>query len=148
MNTDRFSVDRNQFLDPVDHDRREAVTADKADHHRDSNPQPEKVKPVRLVLSRRAGYSLQYQSMMVNGLKAVNCARPGAFGNPHRIGWCVVCGREHDRTDAIAALKCDIERDEVLRCEIKKKLRGKNLACFCKLGEACHCDSLLQIANS
>lgn len=27
-------------------------------------------------------------------------------------------------------------------------LRGKNLACWCKLGEACHADVLLEVANS
>lgn len=26
-------------------------------------------------------------------------------------------------------------------------LRGKNLACFCKLGEPCHADVLLELAN-
>jgi hypothetical protein len=31
---------------------------------------------------------------------------------------------------------------------IKKELKGKNLACFCKLNEPCHCDILLKIANT
>jgi hypothetical protein len=26
-------------------------------------------------------------------------------------------------------------------------LRGKNLACWCKLGEPCHADVLLELAN-
>jgi hypothetical protein len=30
---------------------------------------------------------------------------------------------------------------------IKAQLRGKNLACWCKPSEACHCDHLLEIAN-
>lgn len=30
---------------------------------------------------------------------------------------------------------------------IKKELKGKNLACWCKEGEPCHCDILLKIAN-
>lgn len=30
---------------------------------------------------------------------------------------------------------------------IKKELKGKNLACWCKEGEACHCNILLRIAN-
>lgn len=29
----------------------------------------------------------------------------------------------------------------------REKLKGKNLTCFCKLGEACHADILLEIAN-
>jgi len=35
-------------------------------------------------------------------------------------------------------------------CEIwdnLEELRGKNLACFCKIGEPCHADVLLKIAN-
>jgi hypothetical protein len=32
--------------------------------------------------------------------------------------------------------------------KIKEKLKGKNLSCWCKLGEACHADVLLEIANS
>lgn len=30
----------------------------------------------------------------------------------------------------------------------RKNLRGKNLACYCALDEACHADVLLEIANS
>lgn len=30
---------------------------------------------------------------------------------------------------------------------IKSELRGKNLACWCKEGEPCHADILLEIAN-
>lgn len=32
--------------------------------------------------------------------------------------------------------------------EIKSELRGKNLACFCRLGTPCHADVLLEIANA
>jgi len=38
--------------------------------------------PVRLQLSRRKGFDLQAWSREVNGLPAVNVARPGRFGNP------------------------------------------------------------------
>lgn len=31
---------------------------------------------------------------------------------------------------------------------IREKLRGKNLACYCKPGEPCHADVLLEIANA
>lgn len=30
---------------------------------------------------------------------------------------------------------------------VKTKLRGKNLACYCRLDEPCHADILLRIAN-
>ena len=32
--------------------------------------------------------------------------------------------------------------------EIREQLAGKNLACFCKIGDPCHADVLLEIANS
>lgn len=31
--------------------------------------------------------------------------------------------------------------------EIREKLRGKNLACFCPLDQPCHADVLLELAN-
>ena len=31
--------------------------------------------------------------------------------------------------------------------EIRAELKGKNLACFCEIGAACHADVLLEIAN-
>lgn len=31
--------------------------------------------------------------------------------------------------------------------QIRKHLRGKNLACWCRLDEACHADILLELAN-
>ncbi len=34
------------------------------------------------------------------------------------------------------------------RKTIRAELRGKNLACWCKLGEPCHADVLLEIANA
>lgn len=32
--------------------------------------------------------------------------------------------------------------------EIRRHLRGKNLACFCPLGQPCHADVLLELANA
>lgn len=31
--------------------------------------------------------------------------------------------------------------------EIKRELRGKDLACWCPLGQPCHADVLLELAN-
>jgi hypothetical protein len=39
-------------------------------------------RPVRLRLSRARGFNLQAHSRAVNGLPAVNCARPWKWGNP------------------------------------------------------------------
>ena len=32
--------------------------------------------------------------------------------------------------------------------EVRRELAGKNLACWCELGEPCHADVLLRIANA
>lgn len=37
---------------------------------------------------------------------------------------------------------------EKLLATAKKKLRGKNLACWCSLDQPCHADVLLEIANA
>ena len=42
--------------------------------------------PVRLQLSRRAGFNLQAASHARNGLDAVHVARPGPWGNPFIVG--------------------------------------------------------------
>lgn len=39
-------------------------------------------KPQRLQLSRKRGFNLQAASRTLNGLEAVNVARPSKFGNP------------------------------------------------------------------
>lgn len=42
--------------------------------------------PVRLRLSRRAGFNLVALSQAINGRGALGVTRPGPFGNPFRIG--------------------------------------------------------------
>jgi hypothetical protein len=42
--------------------------------------------PVRLQLSRRNGFSLKAHSRAVNGLDAINVARPSFYGNPFVVG--------------------------------------------------------------
>ncbi len=111
-------------------------------------------KPVRLQLSRRAGFDLQAHSLAVNGLPAVNCARPGPLGNPFIVGkhgdaaYCV------DLYKAMLAglLRIDVGIDVQKRmrlyvAENAEELRGKNLACWCKPGAPCHADVLLDVVN-
>lgn len=121
-------------------------------------------KPVRLQLSRRKGFDLQVHSRVTNGLSAVNVARPSKFGNPVT---------KQDVEDLQATLAEAGERplkgtwqQHAIKCfdawiggeipelgeppsvaEIQAKLRGKNLACWCKPGEPCHAELLLELAN-
>ncbi len=107
-------------------------------------------KPVRLRLSRRKGFNLQQHSGATNGLKAVNVARPTKWGNPYKVG-------DHpfgDKRCKPMTAQDAVERFEVRNCRwadfgsaIVRELRGKNLACWCRLDAPCHADVLLKIAN-
>lgn len=102
-------------------------------------------KPIRLQLSRRKGYSLQAAAIAANGLAAVNVARPSAWGNPYRVG------EFFTQAEAVEAFR---ERWDMMLSARKfsarrslDELRGKNLACWCKPGDPCHADVLLELAN-
>ncbi len=120
------------------------------------------VKPIRIRLSRRKGFDLQATSRAANGLEAVSVARPGRWGNPFRIGHGVTMRyADGDALQLCASIKSDAEAVAWFRglCEsqIARKpawygrhfatLRGKNLACWCRLDMPCHADVLLEIAN-
>lgn len=64
----------------------------------------------------------------------------GYFGNPHPIGYCYQCKRNHTRDECIAAYKKDflqrIQNDTEFRKRILE-LKGKTLICFC-FPLACH----------
>lgn len=67
----------------------------------------------------------------------VNCARPGKWGNPYSV-------LEYGRR--LAVLNYALRLDGLLgiRAIDLRPLRGKNLACWCKLDEPCHVDKLLE----
>ncbi|GAB4227886.1 MAG: DUF4326 domain-containing protein [Methyloligellaceae bacterium] len=128
-------------------------------------------EPIRLQLSRRKGFCLQTLSREVNGLEAVNVARPTKWGNPFVAG---IHGA--DAADCVEQYRTllgghvfgirptspmiatfhrgwevpdwDAQRrayDAVATC--LSELKGKNLACWCPLGSPCHAELLLEIAN-
>ena len=119
-------------------------------------------RPVRLQLSRRKGLGLQALSYAINGLDAVNCARPGKFGNPFvvgaridvrqakRWGWKIDFPDSvaPDNETAVRRFALCVALDDASIAEIRRLLRGKNLACWCKSGEPCHADVLLELANA
>jgi hypothetical protein len=118
--------------------------------------EPAMITPVRIQLSRAKGFNLQDASRALNGLAAVNIARPGPWGNPFIVG--IDGARPH-----CIALFCDLldgkyamharaqptaQRAFVVHvAEQLKSLKGKNLACWCGPGMACHGDPLLARAN-
>jgi len=101
--------------------------------------------PIRVQLSRREGWRKPNNTVVV--------ARPTVWGNPFPIG---KLGREEavrrfremtqDPREMAAWLYPPIS-------QIKTKLHGKNLACWCPLPEPgepdlCHAAILLEIANA
>jgi hypothetical protein len=124
------------------------------------------VFPVRLRLSRAAGFNLQRLSRETNGLEAVNVARRTRWGNPfHWENGVELLGEYGARAHVVSLFRALITRGFVHATDeaeldsyyqgeppppvllIVKELRGKNLACWCKPGLPCHADFLLEIAN-
>jgi hypothetical protein len=109
--------------------------------------------PQRLQLSRRKGFRLPPGAM--------NVARPTRWGNPHRVGFCFWCSRHHNAEDAVRAFRRDL-LDALDRrasgaprpCVFDRMaadlhtLRDHDLACWCKPGQPCHADVLLELANA
>ena len=93
-------------------------------------------QPVRIQLSRKKGWRLPPNTL--------NVARPSRYGNPHRIGFCPVCGVTHTRDEAVDEFEAELSQLSANHFEV---MRGKNLACWCKLNERCHADVLLRLAN-
>ncbi len=88
----------------------------------------------------------------------VSVTRPGTFGNPFTVKEAQDAGYKDGRTMALFGFKewiseKDNDFNDLLPEKRKKllenihKLKGKNLACFCKEGEPCHADFLLELAN-
>ena len=115
--------------------------------------------PTRIQRKRTKGWRMPPDTVYVG--------RGGAWGNPYRIGKVGLDLRylapeireealtssanlhPYGRGDAIQAFQYSLERGQLSYTEvdIRRELRGKNLACWCKPGDMCHADLLLEIAN-
>lgn len=119
------------------------------------------IKPVRIQLSRKAGFNLQAHSIAINGLPAVKVDRASIYGNPFKVHG---DGISMTPEMAVAAFRALVEKDREWfpqplpwpKGKIPKRmttradvahLRGKNLACWCALDAPCHADVLLNLAN-
>ena len=87
--------------------------------------------PERVQLSRKKGWRMPPNTVKV--------CRPGPWGNPFRAGW----GFCETAQDAVRSFRACMEAEKPNMSE----LHGKNLACWCKLGDPCHADVLLDLAN-
>lgn len=95
--------------------------------------------PKRIQRKRSAGWRMPPNSISVT--------RPGKYGNPYRIGY------NHGGV-LISTVEACLElyrywvQGQLLRDPTwLDELRGKDLACFCKEGDPCHADVLLELSN-
>ena len=89
----------------------------------------------RVRLQRRAGWRKPPGAVVV--------ARPSRWGNPFRVGVDgdrAACVRRYREALAAGELAFD-------EAEVRARLAGRDLACWCPLGEPCHADVLLSVAN-
>tara|TARA_R100001224_G_scaffold105232_1_gene78950 strand:+ start:3005 stop:3337 length:333 start_codon:yes stop_codon:yes gene_type:complete len=108
-------------------------------------------EPVRIQLRRNRGYRLREVSRAINGLEAVKVDRTTKWGNPFKPGVKTpyAGGRAvQDKRHAFCLFRGVAPDNEVLVAAARAELRGKNLACWCKPGEPCHADVLLELANA
>lgn len=113
-------------------------------------------KPVRMQLSRAKGFNLQAASLALNGLPAINIARPGPLGNPF------VVGEDGSRAECVRlfevllggcvalSTRASVESQRAVLnylAENLKHLRNRNVACWCPPGARCHGDPLLRLLN-
>ena len=92
------------------------------------------MKPRRIQLQRVRGWRKPFNTV-------VDC-RPSKWGNPFTVA-------EYGRSEAVSMYRVFLQlRPCVLGSRLDlEELRGKNLACWCKLSESCHADVLLEMAN-
>jgi hypothetical protein len=118
-------------------------------------------QPKRIQRKRVKGWEMPPNAMSVT--------RPGEFGNPFAVGGWYKLGNgsgfgfiwmrllDESKNDGTY---CKIENNEQAVQYYKKyrslyplkqnqleRLKGKDLACWCKEGQPCHADILLELAN-
>ncbi len=110
-----------------------ALTGLQAAKHASYAPNPEKkTKPKRIQRKRTKGWRMPEGAVYVGRLTN--------FGNPHSL---------IGSTPEIATKLFEehlLNEPGLLELAMKK-LRGKDLACFCPLNQACHIDILLRYVN-
>lgn len=111
-------------------------------------------QPERIQRRRTAGWRMPPNTMSVT--------RPGKHGNPYYPGCGIGYGRfddtgmplTYDLTDPrVQVMFFKWHLDDMKKYQPAEyeaylaPLRGKNLACWCKIGAPCHADYLLEIAK-
>ena len=97
--------------------------------------------PVRVQRKRTKGWRMPKNTVSV--------CRPGKWGNPFKVGeWgtAAECVEKYEKClfKWIDGKPHLLTEDDAISLD---ELRGKNLACFCRLDQPCHADVLLRLAN-
>ncbi len=107
-------------------------------------------QPGRIQLSRKKGWRLPPNTVVVS--------RPHRWGNPFKVGGYAEVPNSRgstlrlirDRASAVRWFKAMLRQGKTppfALANMRSELAGKNLACWCPLGEPCHADVLLRLAN-
>lgn len=111
--------------------------------------------PIRIQRKRTKGWKMPPNTVYVG--------RPGKWGNPFKVGDTVKnhFGTEFKIETVEGAINCYrnlvliklnpgfiLGHGELVMNADLSELKGKDLACWCKEGQPCHADVLLELANS
>lgn len=99
------------------------------------------MKPVRIQRQRTKDWRMPENTVYVG--------RGTEWGNPFKVGT-VWQGRFVTQEVAVELYAERVEHKLAPLHDVKSnawKLRGKNLACWCGVGDICHADILLKLAN-
>lgn len=88
--------------------------------------------PQRIQLSRRKGWRMPTNTVKVS--------RPSKWGNPFSVA-------EYGRELAVLNYRLRLDGLVAIGAVDLSELRGKKLACWCRLDDECHADVLLELAN-
>lgn len=97
---------------------------------------PRDSKPYRVQRSRRKGSRLPAGAVCVT--------RPSKWGNPYPA----INGNRRNAVEMYRHWLRQSPAGQAIAAAARVELRGKVLACWCKVGEACHADILLAVANA
>jgi hypothetical protein len=100
--------------------------------------------PKRIQLKRTLGWRLPPNTVVVS-------RGPGRkWGNPWRVreGPLKHLADDANHQEAVEAYRQWLHERVSFQWEIKRELRGKNLACWCPQNKPCHADVMLEVANT
>lgn len=90
------------------------------------------MKPIRIQRKRTKGWKMAENTVYVG--------RPSDWGNQFSV-------EEYGRRLAVFNFRQKALSIKLVAPERFEELRGKNLACWCRLDWECHADVLLELAN-